>query len=73
MIIKNFTTINIHHGEGEHEVWIKNPDLQEMVRADSLEDLPEMIDAMFRAPYNPALQDAIDRVKIVYRLSTKHE
>jgi len=69
MIIKNFTTINIHHGEGEHEVWIKNPDLQEMVRADSLKDLPELIDAMFRAPNNPVLQDALDRVKIVYKLS----
>ena len=71
MIVKNFTTINIHHGENEHEVWIKNPDLQEMVRADSLEDLPELIDAMFRAPNNPALQDALDRVKIVYRLSKR--
>jgi len=69
MIIKDFTTINIHHGEDEHEVWIKNPDLKEMVQAESLYDLPEIIDAMFRAPYNPALQDALDRVKIVYRLS----
>lgn len=69
MIIKDFTTINIHHGEGDHEVWIKNPDLKEMVLAESLHDLPELIDAMFRAPYNPALQDALDRVKIVYRLS----
>ena len=69
MVIKNFTTINIHHGEDDHEVWIKNPDLKEMVLAENLHDLPELIDAMFRAPYNPALQDAIDRVKILYRLS----
>ena len=69
MIIQNITTVNIHHGENEHEVWIKHPDLKEMVQADNLHDLPELIDAMFRAPYNPALQDALDRVKIVYRLS----
>lgn len=69
MVIKNFTTINIHHGEDDHEVWIKNPDLKEMVLAENLHDLPELIDAMFRAPYNPALQDALDRVKILYRLS----
>ena len=68
MIIKDFTTINIHHGEDKHEVWIKNPDLGEMVHAESLYDLPEIIDAMFRAPHNPALQDALDRVKIIYRL-----
>jgi hypothetical protein len=69
MVIKNFTTINIHHGDGAHEVWIKNPDLQEMIKADSLHDLPEFVDALFRAPHDPALQDALDRVKIVYRLS----
>lgn len=69
MVIKDFTTINIHHGENDHEVWIKNPDLKEMVLAENLHDLPELIDAMFRAPHNPALQDALDRVKIVYRLS----
>jgi len=69
MIIQNFTTINIHHGDTDHEVWIKNPDLNEMVKADSLHDLPEFVDALFRAPNNPALQDALDRVKIVYRLS----
>ena len=69
MIIRDITTVNIHHGLDEHEVWIKNPDLKEMVHAESLHDLPELIDAMFRAPYNPALQDALDRVKIVYRLS----
>lgn len=69
MIIKDITTVNIHHGQNEHEVWIKHPDLKEMVLADNLHDLPELIDAMFRAPSNPALQDALDRVKIVYRLS----
>jgi hypothetical protein len=69
MIIQDITTVNIHHGLDKHEVWIKHPDLKEMVLAESLHDLPEMIDAMFRAPFNPALQDALDRVKIVYRLS----
>jgi hypothetical protein len=69
MIIKDITTINIHHGDGEHEVYIKHPDLREMVYAKDLEDLPELIDALFQASGNPALQDALDRVKILYRLS----
>lgn len=69
MIIKEFTTINIHHGESEHEVWIKHPDLQEMVKTPALHDLPELIDALFAAPHNAGLQDALDRVKIIHRLS----
>lgn len=69
MIIREITTVNIHHGHNEHEVWIKHPDLKEMVLADNLHDLPELIDAMFQAPYNPALQDALDRVIIMHRLS----
>jgi hypothetical protein len=71
MIIQKFTTINIHHGDNSHEVWIKHPDLQEMVKAESLHDLPELMDVLFAAADNPALQDALDRVKILYRLGKK--
>lgn len=69
--IKNITTINImHHTDGTDTVYIKHPDLQEMVVADALYDLSAFIDMMFDARYrnDPALQQALDRAKILYTL-----
>lgn len=60
----------MHHTDGTDTVYIKHPDLQEMVVADALYDLSAFIDMMFDARYrnDPALQQALDRAKILYTL-----
>jgi hypothetical protein len=73
--IKNVTTINImHHTDGADTVYIKHPDLQEMVVADALYDLHDFINMMFDARYrnDPALQDCLDRAKILYTLKKQY-
>jgi hypothetical protein len=73
--IKNITTINImHHTDGADTVYIKHPDLQEMVVADALYDLHDFVNMMFDARYrnDPALQDCLDRAKILYTLKKQH-
>ena len=71
-IIKDITTINImHHADGSDMVYIKHPDLKEMVAAEALEDLPEFIEMMFQSRTNPGLQECLDRAKILYRLGKK--
>ena len=74
--IKNITTINImHHTDGADTVYIKHPDMQEMVKADALHDLGDFINMMFCARYldDPGLQESLDRAKILYTLKKKHE
>ena len=74
--IKNITTINImHHTDGTDTVYIKHPDLQEMIVADALHDLSDFINMMFsaRAGADPGLQETLDRAKILYTLKKKHE
>ena len=73
--IKNITTINImHHTDGADTVYIKHPDLQEMVVADALYDLSDFINMMFDARYrdDPGLQDCLDRAKILYTLKKQN-
>lgn len=73
--IKNITTINImHHTDGTDTVYIKHPDLQEMVQADGLHDLHDFINMMFDARYrdDPGLQDCLNRAKILYTLKKQH-
>jgi hypothetical protein len=73
--IKNITTINImHHTDGADTVYIKHPDMQEMIQADALYDLPDFIDMLFDARYrnDPGLQDCLDRAKILYTLKKQH-
>lgn len=70
--IKEIQTITIYTFiDGSTGVYIQHPNLKEMVEAPQLKDVPLLIDAMFRAEQIPALQDSLDRVKIVYKLSTK--
>lgn len=74
--IKNITTINImHHTDGTETVYIKHPDLQEMIVADALYDLSDYINMLFsaRAGTDLALQETLDRAKILYTLKKKHE
>lgn len=73
--IKNITTINImHHTDGTDTVYIKHPDLQEMVQADGLHDLHDFINMMFDARYrdDPGLQDCLNRAKMLYTLKKQH-
>ena len=74
--IKNITTINImNHTDGADTVYIKHPDMQEMVQADALHDLGDFINMMFCARYldDPGLQESLDRAKILYTLKKTHE
>ena len=74
--IKNITTINImHHTDGADTVYIKHPDMQEMVQADALHDLGDFINMMFCARYldDSGLQESLDRAKILYMLKKTHE
>ncbi len=72
--IKKITTINIMHYDHEDVVYIKHPDLQEMVVADALHDLSDFIDMMFDSRYrdDPALQECLDRAKLLYTLKKQH-
>jgi hypothetical protein len=72
--IKNITTINIMHYDNEDVVYIKHPDLQEMVVADALYDLHDFVNMMFDARHrnDPGLQDCLDRAKMLYTLKKQH-
>jgi hypothetical protein len=72
--IKNITTINIMHYDNEDVVYIKHPDLQEMVVADALYDLHDFVNMLFDARYrnDPGLQDCLDRAKMLYTLKKQH-
>ena len=73
--IKNITTINImHHTDGTETVYIKHPDLQEMIVADALYDLSDYINMLFsaRAGTDLALQETLDRAKILYTLKKQN-
>lgn len=65
----------MHHTDGADTVYIKHPDMQEMVKADALHDLGDFINMMFCARYldDPGLQESLDRAKILYTLKKKHE
>ncbi len=62
------------HYDHEDVVYIKHPDLQEMVVADALHDLSDFIDMMFDSRYrdDPALQECLDRAKLLYTLKKQH-
>ena len=64
----------MHHTDGTDTVYIKHPDLQEMVQADGLHDLHDFINMMFDARYrdDPGLQDCLNRAKILYTLKKQH-
>jgi hypothetical protein len=72
--IKKITTINIMHYDRGDVVYIKHPDLQEMVEADALHDLSDFIDMMFDARFrnDVALQECLERAKILYTLKKQH-
>ena len=63
----------MHYDRGD-VVYIKHPDLQEMVEADALHDLGDFIDMMFDARFrnDVALQECLDRAKILYTLKKQH-
>jgi len=68
--IKEIQVVNIYkYIDDTIAAYVQHPDLKEMVEAPQLKDLEIMIDAMFKAEHIPALQEALDRVKIVYALS----
>lgn len=67
--IKKITTINIMHYDDQNVVYIKHPDLQEMVQVDKLHDLGRILEMLFHEDTNPALKDALDRARVVYELS----
>ena len=74
--IKNITTINImHHTDGADTVYIKHPDMQEMVQADALHDLHDFVNMLFDARHrgDQALLETLDRAKILYTLKKTHE
>ena len=73
--IKNITTINImHHTDGADTVYIKHPDMQEMVVAYALYDLNDFVNMMLDARYrdDPGLQECLERAKILYTLKKQH-
>lgn len=67
--IKRITTINIMHYDNEDVVYIKHPDLQEMVPAGALVDLDRILNMMFLEERNPAIKEALDRARVIYELS----
>jgi len=73
--IKRITTINIMHYDNEDVVYIKHPDMQEMVKADTLCDLYDFIDMLFAARHrgDQALLETLERAKILYALKKTHE
>lgn len=73
-IIDEIQSITIYtYIDGTKTVYIQHPNIKEMVEAPELKDLPDLVDAMFLAETNPALQDALDRVKMLYVLSQKKQ
>lgn len=70
--IKETQAINIYtFVDGKTTVYIQHPNIREMVEAPQLVNLPEILEAMFLAETNPALQDALERVKMLYALSVE--
>lgn len=67
--IKQITTINIMHYDDGDVVYIKHPDLQEMVAAESLQDLGRMVEMLFLEPKNPGVKQALDQARLLYELS----
>ena len=64
----------MHHTDGADTVYIKHPDMQEMIQADALYDLPDFINMLFDARYrnDPGLLDCLERAKILYTLKKQH-
>ena len=64
----------MHHTDGADTVYIKHPDMQEMIQADALYDLPDFIEMLFDARYrnDPGLLDCLERAKILYTLKKQH-
>ena len=58
----------MHYDTGD-VVYIKHPDLQEMVASEDLEDLYRMLDMMFLSKNNPAIKEALDQARVIYELS----
>jgi len=76
MLIKEVTSIDVHYGkDGDTQVWItsKSKPGRQMIRAEYLDFLPEFIQAVEASTDNPGLQDAIDRVIMLYRLGKKND
>lgn len=71
--IKKITTINIMHHERGDSVWIKHPDMQEMMDATALNDLGDFVEMLFQEKDDPVLKDCLDRARIVYNLRKSNE
>ncbi len=72
--IKDMQSINIYTFiDDTRTVYIQHPNLKEMVEAPELKDLPDIINVMLLSNTNPALQDALDRVKMLYALTQKKQ
>lgn len=67
--IKQITTINIMHYDDADVVYIKHPDLQEMVVAESLQDLGRIVEMLFIEQKNPGIKQALDQARLLYELS----
>ena len=63
------------HYDNEDVVYIKHPDMQEMVQADVLYDLHDFVDMLFDARHrgDQALLETLERAKILYTLKKTHE
>ncbi len=72
--IKDMQSINIYTFiDDTRTVYIQHPNLKEMVEAPELKDLPDIINVMLLSNTNPALQDALDRVKMLYALTQEKQ
>lgn len=69
--IKNITTINVMHYDDEDVVYIKHPDMQEMVEAGALRDIHRVMEMLFMERTNPGIKEALDRARVLYELSKK--
>lgn len=69
--IKQITTINVMHYDHGDIVYIKHPDLQEMVEADALKDMSRMIEMLFMEKNNPGIKEALDQARVIYELSKR--
>jgi len=48
-------------------------DIDSAQRGSQAQEIAEWLDVLAAAKANPALQDAVDRVKVLYNLSKTHE
>ena len=67
--IKEIISINIMQYDSGDVVYIKHPDLKEMVEAEALNDLRRMLDMMFMEKNNDSIREALDRARVLYELS----